>query len=372
MRSSLMEPDFAFFKESPSPRSSKTTVKAAETAAAVQQKHFRKQTKLNTQRNLRRNSVVGDKLNLELRLASHENNMTNDRRDSRAEVSPDIVELLSRMHSPHANAVQNQRSSSNLADDNQDDSVPAGRTSLQVFQDEPRANSNTNLLAFSAKNSRIRRASLAMQPNAIPGLIQEGNVPNTDLGEDLPRRNSNITGMRRSSLVPSAQDQVINAGHRHSISVGNSAGMRRSSLVPSSDLGDDLPRRNSNLAVMRRSSLVPSAQEQASNAAHRHSISVGNRKSSLLPGGPDPTQASQISLCPDGQKSRRNNRRASIAFGAETITHYDLKGSVDQRNFLHSTSRSILNMPDEEELQGPGRNSVSAVPLAGSRRASSD
>merc|ERR1712173_10234 len=166
-------------------------------------KNFRKQTRMNTQSNLRRNSTVGEQMQMELRRKS-----VQLRRGSRAEVSSDMWEKLQSINLNTLNTLNKDQ----MQNSNNVSTRPSGIT-LAVEQvpeeNENEGEENNNNDKNDDDILHNNYDSSRTNGGYVIGLIQnsdsvDDNKPNSE--ENNNNNNHNKPNKRSSILKPTASN----------------------------------------------------------------------------------------------------------------------------------------------------------------------
>lgn len=276
---------------------------------------FRKQTRMNTAKNLRRNSTVGEQMQMELRRVSLAGQL---RRGSRAEVGADVWEKIQQLKVDR-DPVGPTRSGVTLAFEQVDEVHEHEEVHHEHEENNHDAQHNTN------------NSGGGYSIGVINDDDNENNNENTGPTYKL--------GIQTTEGEEEQQDDYFHGDEP----TGSS---QRKESDGSELLG---PSNRVSTGIMKATPSNMSVQSRLSNMK-QGPISVN---SALL-------AANFGSKLHKKTNDRKNSRRSSIAFGDETTVHYDKHDrTYDRRgSFLHQQSRSILNIPviEEGETDGAGGN----------------
>jgi len=268
---------------------------------------FRKQTRMNTAKNLRRNSTVGEQMQMELRRVSLAGQL---RRGSRAEVGADTWEKIQQ---------------------------------LKVDRDPVQCRSGVTL-AFE-------------QVDEVHHEHEEHHEDNHDA-----QHNTNNSGGYSIGVVNDDENNNENTGTTYKIGIETTEEQQDDYFHGDEPTGSSQRKASDGSELLGPSNRVSTGIMKATPS----SMSVQSRLSNMKQG---PISVNSALLAANfGNKlhkksnDRKNSRRSSIAFGDETTVHYDKHDrTYDRRgSFLHQQSRSILNIPvieeGETETGGTGGN----------------
>lgn len=253
---------------------------------------FRKQTRMNTAKNLRRNSTVGEQMQMELRRVSLAGQL---RRGSRAEVGADVWEKIQQLK-VERDPVQT-RSGVTLAFEN---------------VDEGNENEENNDAQYNTNNSGPAGYSI--------GVMNDDENNNETKGTTY-KIGIETTGEEQQDDYFNGDEQTASSKRKESDCLVTSNRVSTGIMKPTP----------SNMSIQSRQSNMKQGPISVNSALL--AANFGNKLH---------------------KKSRE--RRSSIAFGDETTVHYDKHDrSYDRRgSFLHQQSRSILNIPVIEEGETEG------------------